>query len=202
MFHDVFSKLFVICEWIMRLAILNILFVFFSCVGLIIFGIAPAYTAMSAIFKRLYEGQEVSIIPSFYHVFKAEFFKSNKFGLLYSYFILLLFVNFLFIQTLPAQLQTVAMFIIILFAILLLMSFIYIFPLYLKFETTTWRLIKNSFYVSLAFLPRTLLTIFLIIGLLALCIYQPILIFIFGFSTLSAITLINSTDCLLKIQSS
>lgn len=202
MFHDVFSKLFVICEWIMRLALLNVLFVFFSCAGLIIFGVAPAYTAMVAIFKKLYEGKELSIVSSFYHVFKAEFFKSNKFGLLYSYFLILLFVNFLFIQTLPTQLQTVAMFIIILLAIFLLMSFIYIFPLYLKFETTTWRLIKNSFYVSLAFLPRTLLTIALIIALLALCIYQPILIFIFGFSTLSAITVINSSDCLQKIQPS
>lgn len=202
MLHDIYSKLFVACEWIMRLAILNILFVFFSCVGLIIFGIAPAYTAMIAIFKQLYEGKDVPMVSSFYHVFKAEFFKSNKFGLIYSYLLILLFVNFLFTQTLPAQLQTAAMFIIILFVIILLMSFIYIFPLYLKFETTTWRLIKNSFYVSLAFLPRTFMTLFLIAALLALCIYQPILIVIFGFSTLSAITFINSKDCIQRIQPS
>lgn len=202
MIHDVFSKLFVICEWVMRLAILNILFVFFSCAGFILFGVAPAFTAMSTIFKKLYEGQDIQIAKSFYRIFKYEFFKSNKFGLLYAYIGILLFFNFLFTQTLPAQLQTGVMLIILLFAFLLVSSMIYVFPLYIKFETTTWRLIKNSFMIALAFLPRTLASVFLIAVLVVICAYQPILIFIFGFSSLCAITIINSKDCLQKIQTS
>lgn len=202
MIHEIYSKLFVICEWVMRLALLNVLFVFFSCAGLIIFGVSPAYTAMTTIFKQLYEGQDVPIISSFYKVFKYEFLKSNKFGLIYAYIGILLFLNFLFTQTLPTQFHTIAMFIIILFAFLLLSSIIYVFPLYIKFETSTWRLIKNSFYLALAFLPRTLATLFLVAVLIVICIYQPIIIFIFGFSSVCAISVVNSQDCIQKIQPS
>lgn len=200
MIQEIFSKLFIICEWVMRLAILNSLFLFFSCAGLLLFGISPAYTAMSTVFKRLYDGQDIPIFRSFYKIFKYEFFKSNKFGLIYAYIGILLFLNFLFTQTLPPQLQTVIMLVIVLFAFLLVSSMIYVFPLYIKFETTTWRLIKNSFIIALAFFPRTLATLFLIAVLIVICVYQPILIFIFGFSSLCAITVLNSKDCIQKIQ--
>lgn len=59
----VFSKLYVVCEWIMNLLLLNVLFIFFSLAGFIIFGVSPA---MTSLFKRLYEGQDVRIIPTFY----------------------------------------------------------------------------------------------------------------------------------------
>lgn len=202
MLHVVYSKLFIFCEWVMRLALLNILFVFFSLAGCIIFGVTPAYTAMMTIFKQLYEGQDVPIFTRFYHIYKAEFFKSNRFGLLYGYIIGLFFANFLFIQTLPANVQTIAMLLLIIGILVVGMSLLYIFPLYLKFEATTWRLIKNSFYVAVAFLPRTLISILLIAAVIAFCLYQPIFLFIFGFSSLAAITLINSNDCLQKIQAS
>lgn len=202
MLHVVYSKLFIFCEWIMRLALLNILFVFFTLAGCIIFGITPAYTAMMKVFKQLYEGQDVRIFSRFYFIYKTEFIKSNKFGLLYGYVIGLLFANFLFIQTLPVAIQTFAMLLLIIGILIVAMSLLYVFPLYLKFEATTWRLIKNSFFIALAFLPRTLLSILLIGAVIVFCFNQPIFIFIFGFSSLAAITSITSNECLQKIQPS
>ena len=133
MLQQTFSKLFVVCEWIMNLLLLNLLFIFFSCTGLILFGFAPAYTAMSLVFKQLYDGEDVRIVQSFYTLFKSELIKSNKFGLVYGYLFILVFINFLLIQTLPVAIQTSAGFVLFAFTILLLGSSLYIFPLYTTF---------------------------------------------------------------------
>lgn len=199
MIHRVYSKLFVVCEWIMNLLLLNLLFIFFSCAGLILFGFAPAYTAMSLVFKRLYEGEDVRVVRSFYRIFKSELIKSNKFGLLYGYVYILLFINFLFIQTLPVSIQTASMFVLIALTLLVLASSLYIFPLYNSFESTVWLLIKNSLILAFAFLPRTIFTQILILAVGVICFYQPILIFLLGFSSVCAIITLTSQPCIQKI---
>ncbi len=199
MLQQTFSKLFVVCEWIMNLMLLNLLFIFFSCTGLILFGFAPAYTAMSLVFKQLYEGEDVRVVRSFYTIFKSELIKSNKFGLLYGYFFILLFINFLFIQTLPVAFQTAAMLVLIALTILVIGSSLYIFPLYTKFESTVWLLIKNSLLLAIAFLPRTIFTLILVFAVAVICFYQPILIFLMGFSCICAITTLTSQPCIQKI---
>ena len=199
MLQQIFSKLFVVCEWIMNLVLLNLLFIFFSCAGLILFGFAPAYTAMSLVFKQLYEGEDVRVVSGFYTIFKSELIKSNKFGLLYGYFFILLFINFLFIQTLPVAFQTAAMLVLIALTILVIGSSLYIFPLYTKFESTVWLLIKNSFLLAIAFLPRTIFTLILVFAVAVICFYQPILIFLLGFSSVCAIITLTSQPCIQKI---
>ena len=199
MLQRTYSKLFVVCEWIMNLVLLNLLFLFFSCAGLILFGFAPAYTAMSLIFKQLSEGEDVRVIRSFYTIFKSELIKSNKFGILYGYLFILLCINFLFIQALPVTIQTAAMLVLIVLTILVLGSSLYIFPLYTKFESTVWLLIKNSLLLAIAFLPRTIFTLILIFAVAVICFYQPILIFLMGFSSICAITTLTSKPCIQKI---
>ncbi len=144
-------------------------------------------------------GEDVRIVQSFYTLFKSELIKSNKFGLLYGYLFILLFINFLLIQTLPVTIQTSAMLVLFVFTILLLGSSLYIFPLYTKFESTVWLLIKNSLLLTIAFLPRTIFTLILILAVAVICFYQPILIFLLGFSSICAITTLTSQPCIQKI---
>lgn len=200
MSKQVFSKLFIWCEWIMRLAMLNLLFLFFSCAGLIVFGVFPAYSAMSILTKKLLEGEDIAFVADFYSLFKQEFIKSNLFGLIYGYAFILLIVNFLLVRSLPSSYQGLAIILLASIAIILLMSCLYTFPLHAKFNTSTWRLIKNSFLVAIAFLPRTIGTLLLIAVILTLCYYQPILLLIFGFSSISMVMMLNSRPCLEKIH--
>lgn len=199
MLQQTFTKLFIVCEWIMNLVLLNLLFIFFSCAGLILFGFSPAFAAMSHVFKQLYERKDVRIVRSFYTTFKGELIKSNKFGLLYGYLFSLLFINFLFIQTLHASIQTAAMLVLIGIALLVLCSSLYVFPLYTNFNSTVWLLIKNSLLLAIAFLPRTIFTLILILAVAIICFYQPILIFLIGFSSICAITMLTSQPCIQKI---
>lgn len=195
-----FSKLYIACEWIMNLLLLNVLFILFSFAGLLVFGISPAMTAMSSVFKMLYDGQDVRVMKTFYRIFRRELIHSNKFGLLYGYVFFLFFMNFLFFQTLPAAAQTTAMLCLIVMTLLTVCSLVYVFPLHTHFKSTLRLLIKNSFILAFAFLPRTFFTIGAILGVVLLCVYEPILIFLLGFSSICAIIIINSEHCLKKIQ--
>lgn len=200
MFQATFSKLTVICEWIAKLALLNLLFIFFSCAGLIIFGVSPAYSAMTIILKKLYAQQDVAIIKTFYQLFKRELVASNKFGLLYNYIFILLFINFILAQTLPASLHTVAIGVITLCALIFFLSWLYVHPLYVSYEATVWQLIRNSFKMAIAFFPRTLLLTATIAAIVIICCYQPILIILFAFSSINAVSLLNSQHCFKKIM--
>ncbi|MER2191296.1 MAG: DUF624 domain-containing protein [Solibacillus sp.] len=195
-----FSKLYIACEWVMNLLLLNVLFIFFSFAGLVIFGISPAMTAMSSVFKLLYEGQDVRVIRTFYQIFRREFVQSNKIGLLYGYLLGMLFLNFLFIQTLPPSVQTIAMLCLLLLTLLTGCSLLYVWPLHTSFKSTVRLLIKNSFILAFAFLPRTFFALCAIGCIVVICLYEPVLIFLLGFSSICAITIINSEHCLKKIQ--
>ncbi|BDG36084.1 DUF624 domain-containing protein [Saccharococcus caldoxylosilyticus] len=46
------GKLYRVCEWITRLACINILWMLFTLAGLIVFGIAPATVALFTIVRK------------------------------------------------------------------------------------------------------------------------------------------------------
>lgn len=200
MFHSTFSKLSILCDIIAKLALLNILFIFFSCAGLIIFGVSPAFSAMTFIIKKLYEKEDVPIIKTFYKSFKHEVIQSNKFGLLYNYFFILLLINLLLSQTLPEKFQTIGITIILLFGSILALSMLYIYPLYVTFEVSMGQLIKNSFKMIVAFLPKTIVLVIAVLLIGFICYLQPILIILFAFSSISALTLLISQQCFKKMQ--
>lgn len=200
MLHATFSKLTVVCEWIAKLALLNLLFIFFSCAGLIIFGVSPAYSAMTIIMKQLFAQQDIKIVSTFYQLFKRELIASNKFGLLYSYALLLLGMNFLLVQTLPPTMQTIAIALIGICALILCFSWIYVYPLYMSHKGSIWQLMINSIKMAVAFFPRTLLLTITCVAIIVICCYQPMLFIFFAFSSINAVSLINSQHCFKKMM--
>lgn len=72
------------CLWTYRLALLNLLWIGLSAAGLIIFGIFPATVAMFAVVRRWMTaapGEEVTIVRTFWAVYRSELFQANCLGL-------------------------------------------------------------------------------------------------------------------------
>lgn len=116
-------------EWISRLAFLNILWISFSLLGLILFGFFPATVAMySVVRKWMYGKEDVSIFRTFWTAYKQEFVKSNLLGLIIFTIGVILYIDFHFV------IQATNSFVSILYIPFLLISFIlvcmvfYIFP--------------------------------------------------------------------------
>ncbi|TDQ42233.1 YesL family protein [Aureibacillus halotolerans] len=84
------GTLYSICEWIMRLAYVNLLWIGFTVLGLIIFGFGPATAAMFAVNRKWVRGEpEVAVFKTFWSEYKREFVRANILG------VLLLLVGFI-----------------------------------------------------------------------------------------------------------
>lgn len=70
-----------ICDWIVRLAYVNGLWLGFSLLGGVILGFFPAMQAMFVVMKKwCMNDDDFSLVPLFYKEWKRSFWQANKFG--------------------------------------------------------------------------------------------------------------------------
>ncbi|MEH7254035.1 YesL family protein [Neobacillus niacini] len=149
-------------EWISRLAFLNLLWISFSLLGLVIFGFFPATVAMFAVARKWMLGDdELSIFKTFWTAYKREFFKSNLLGIILIAIGLILYIDFKFI--LHSSNSFVSIFYVPLFIITLIFisMLFYIIPIFVHYDMKMTQVIKNSFFVMIM---NPLSTFYMLIG--------------------------------------
>ena len=78
-------------EWIIRLVVLNILWVGVSVVGLGILGIFPATSATFSVLRKwIVENNELKFSSEFLHYYNNNFWKSNGLGYFFLYWLVIL----------------------------------------------------------------------------------------------------------------
>lgn len=66
-------------EWIMRLVYLNLLWIAFSLLGIVLFGFFPATAAMFSVVRKWIMGEtDVRVFKEFWQTYRKEFWKSNR----------------------------------------------------------------------------------------------------------------------------
>lgn len=133
---------------IINLAYINILWILFSIVGLGVFGLFPATTAMFAITRKLIIGEkDFKIFPAFWKYFKQDFLKANGFGIFILITIYLLYFDFKFVE----QSNNFQFLIPILLFILIsfIVTLIFLFPVYSHFKLRFFQYIKQSFLIAI-----------------------------------------------------
>lgn len=146
--NTMINRLYILTEWISKLAYLNFLWILFSLLGLVIFSLTPSTVAMFTIIRRwLKQDDDFSIFKTFFNTFKQEFFKSNIIGL-----ILVLLYAFIVIDLFYLKAGNNIPFIFIplyLFIFAVIMTTLYIFPVYSHYDLKAFTIIKNSFLLML-----------------------------------------------------
>lgn len=146
--NTMINRLYILTEWISKLAYLNFLWILFSLLGLVIFSLSPSTVAMFTIIRRwLKEDDDFPIFKTFFYTFKQEFFKSNIIGL-----ILVLLYAFIVIDLFYLKVGNNFVFIFIplyLFIFAVIMTTLYIFPVYSHYDLKAFTIIKNSFLLML-----------------------------------------------------
>lgn len=94
------TKFYLLLEWVMWLAYINLLWIGSALIGLIVFGIFPATVAMFTVIRHLLlkDTTGKQILKTFALTYKREFFKSNVIGLIFTAIGYLLYLDFLYIQ--------------------------------------------------------------------------------------------------------
>lgn len=117
-------------RWITRLAALNLLWIGFTLLGLVIGGVMPATAAVFAVLRRwaLHE-ESVAMMKRFWRAYRAEFWRSNLLGYLLAAIGYLVYTDFAVARVQAGVVNLVLSIIFIVILICYLVALIYAFPL-------------------------------------------------------------------------
>jgi uncharacterized membrane protein YesL len=187
------SGLYTLTEWITRFAYVNLLWIGFSLLGLVVFGISPATVAMFTIIRKWIMGDnEFPVFQTFWNSYKKEFLRGNRLGLIIALLAYIIFIDLNYIK-----LDTIIQIPLYLIIFAIVMTILYIFPVYVHYNVTFIQLFKNSFFIMMV---NPLSSIMMLIGFVALFFvmkFLPALLFFFG-GSLSAGIIMSS--CYLAFQ--
>jgi uncharacterized membrane protein YesL len=187
------SGLYTLTEWITRFAYVNLLWIGFSLLGLVVFGISPATVAMFTIIRKWIMGDnEIPVFQTFWNSYKKEFLRGNRLGLIIALLAYIIFIDLNYIK-----LDTIIQIPLYLIIFVIVMTILYIFPVYVHYNVTFIQLFKNSFFIMMV---NPLSSIMMLIGFVALFFvmkFLPALLFFFGVSLSAGIIM---SSCYLAFQ--
>lgn len=147
--QNMLGKLFTICEWIMKLAYVNLLWLLFTMAGLIVFGFMPATVSLFTIVRKWQMKEtEVPVWDTFLSIYKKEFTKSNLLG-----FILVICAGFIlldlhFVNGLEGVLQLMFFVLLLIISALYFITLMYLFPVYVHYDLRVSEYIKIHVYLG------------------------------------------------------
>ncbi|MGJ9384670.1 YesL family protein [Salipaludibacillus sp. CF4.18] len=173
-------------EWIMRLAYLNILWVVFTLVGLVVLGLGPATAATFAVTRKwITEDVEIAIFPTFWRSYRTEFLRANFFTLGMAFVGWILYIDYSFIITFEGTTFYFLMGVFyIAVCIFILMSF-FLFPVLVHFDLKTFTYLKYMMLISISFPHMVFAMLAGTIIIFYLTLKFPALLFFFAISTTS-----------------
>lgn len=152
------SKLYTFLNLIYRLAIINLLWLCFTVIGLILFGFFPATVAMFTVIRKEVLKEDMPIFQTFWSTYKQEFLKSNLLGLILVVIGYILYIDIVFLKYISGAIQILYIPVLIMCIVYILML-LYIFPVYVHYHVTIAQVIKNAFLMMVLYPIITFLMI-------------------------------------------
>lgn len=155
-----------ISEWIMKLAYVNILWISFSILGIVIFGFFPATIAMFAVVRKwVLKEPDIPVFKTFWATYKTEFLKSNLLGMVIVAFSLFLYFNLNIVQatTLPVFKLLYIPNVIVL--MIFLLTLLYVMPVFVHFDVSLGKVMKNALFLMVVN-PKATFCMMTLIGFL------------------------------------
>ncbi|MEK5444968.1 MULTISPECIES: YesL family protein [unclassified Fredinandcohnia] len=180
-----------LCVSITKFAYLNLLWVGFALLGLIVFGFMPATVAMFAVVRKWIIGEkDIDIFRSFWKSYKSEFVKSNIIGISMLLIGYLLSIEFQILRSQESLAYFIASYGVIALFLIYIIILLYIFPLFVHFNLKIGQYVKWSFVIGMV---HPILTIFLLV-IISISIYLslkffPAFLFFFGGSVIAYVVM-------------
>lgn len=195
------SFIYTLAEWITKFAYLNLLWVLFTLLGGILFGLFPSTTAMFAIAREWLKGDiDRPLFHTFWKYYRKEFMKSNRLGIFIAIFIVFFIVDIFYIQSTESSLMSWTYLPLFAFMLLFVMFLFYLFPAFVHFDTKLGQVIKNAFLIMLISPIKTLLIFLCLIPFFYVISLLPAIGFIFGGSVYAFISMYFSLRAFQKVS--
>ncbi|GAA0349023.1 YesL family protein [Bacillus horti] len=187
-----------ICEWIMRMAYINILWLLFTVAGLGVFGFMPATIGLFTVVRKWLMGEtEVPIFRTFLDCFKQEFMTANKFALVFIVVGFVLYVDFLFLASVEGIIHTILLVGLFVAGMIYSVTLCYIIPVYVHYRLPFLQYFKSAFIIGVVNPVLTITMFVALILFVLLFLWIPGLI---PFFSVSAVGLVLMHVGLLAIK--
>ncbi|MCM3705598.1 MULTISPECIES: YesL family protein [Cytobacillus] len=168
------NKLFSICEWIMKLAYVNLLWLLFTVAGLVVFGFMPATVSLFTIVRKWQMKEtDVPLWNTFLSTYKREFIKSNLLGFMLNIWTGIILLDWHFVKGLEGSIQMVFFVPLLIISVLYFCTLMHIFPLYVHYDLGVTEYIKNSCLLGILKLHMSLILTASAGSIIILFLYSP-----------------------------
>ncbi|MFA9557081.1 YesL family protein [Evansella sp. AB-rgal1] len=148
------------CEWIWKLAYVNLLWLGFTLVGLVLFGFLPATVAMLTIMRKWLQSEDVPIFKTFVITYKNEFLKINALGVVFAVGAYILYFNYMYLGTVTGLTHTVVALGWYVALFVYSITLLFVIPAYVHLELKLFQYIKTALIVALVN-PLSVITLFI-----------------------------------------
>ncbi len=190
--------LFTLTEWISKFAYVNILWIGFSLLGLVVLGFSPATVAMFTLIRKWIMGEhDVPVFQTFWTTYKKEFLKSNRLTIIFVFVAGVIFLDLYYMGLDSGQILQITHIPLYLFIFTIVFTAMYLVPVYVHYDVPFSQMIKNAFLIMLV---NPISNIVMLIGIgttLFVMSALPALYVFFGGSLTAAIMM---SACYLAFQ--
>ncbi|MFJ5624653.1 YesL family protein [Peribacillus loiseleuriae] len=195
------NNIYIVCDWIIRLLYLNLLWVFFTIAGLVIAGIFPATVAMFSILKGwLQEGKNERVFKSFWKVYKEEFGRANRLGIIVLIISIIFYTDWLFTNQLSGTLGMITKGVLLGSGFVFGITLMYAIPVYLQVDGKAFTTIKLAFLIGITYPHYTFIMMISIASLMLISFLLPMAGFFFFASGLGCVLTFFSMHLIRKIE--
>jgi|SRR5690606_38950616 len=173
----------IIFTWITRIALLNIMWVFFSLKGIIIAGSFPATVSALTICRKWKNGEhDIPIWKTFKSIYSREFKVSNIIGWTITMMGILLYLNFLVMSNNYEKVPIIVLAAFYLMTFLFSILAVWIFPLISRYNASIIQHLKNAMIIGIVKIHYTLVIFILLFSVVYFSLLFPGMIPFFSFS--------------------
>jgi uncharacterized membrane protein YesL len=182
--NGVMGKVNVLCEWLVRLVLIQFYWVLFSLLGLVVFGLVPSTMAMFSVTRQLViKNGDVPLFQTFKENFFSQFWKGTGAGAILLLVSAILYVDYRFF--IENDSMSAVAFLIVVISFFAGMISCFLFPVYAHYDVGVWEGIKKSVFVCLSHFHYGLLTMAGVGLLIVLYVMFSGLLIMIGGSTIA-----------------
>ena len=160
------NKLHAMLEWITKVAYLNLLWILFTLLGAIFFGLFPATAATFAVVRKWITGYtDAPLLKTFWKEWMSSLVQANILGYIVIVVGYILYLDFLFVTVSQSDFALLLMVPFLMISILFLLTSFYVFPVYVNFEMKIWQVFRSAFFVMLLNPIPTIIMAFGVFGI-------------------------------------
>src|SRR5699024_8480186 len=188
--NKLLNLLYNMMEWIMRIAYINLLWILFTALGLVVGGAFPATVGVYTVMRqwRVKRADSLRVWKTFWKAYRSSFVKVNIIGYILLIVGFILYMDIRVFHMHSGIFYLVLTYLTSIFFIIHIAMWMFLFPVYVHYELKSLDYLKQTFYIVMLRPLNVLASAAIIAAVYYFMLYVPFSILVFGMGITSLVT--------------